>query len=343
MVVNGGGSVIVRLSKGGYLTAERGVAVPWQSYAEMESVVLLAADAQATLVNPGQPGIQVAPGSPVVDDDGARQAVLAFPSDTTASMTLANGTQVAFGSLHVRITEITVGASGPAAMPAPLPATSAYTYAVSYTVDEAVTSGGASVRFSKPIYHYSENFIGFPVGGNVPSAYYDEATHRWVPSTDGRVIKVLEVAGSQALVDVDGAGLPADATVLAQMNFTAEELGMLAGRYAPGTTLWRVPISHFSTWDFNWPWCWAPGASNPNASPSSGPSTSGPTMSCGSIIENENQVVGERVALPGTPFSLNYRSNRTPGYKAANELFVKLTGATTPPTLSAGGMVPESS
>ena len=64
------------------------------------------------------------------------------------------------------------------------------------------------------------------------------------------------------------------------------------------------------------------------------PSTPSNTLTCGSIIENENQVVGERVAIPGTPFSLNYRSNRTPGYKAANEVFVKLTGATTPPTLS---------
>ncbi|MBN2575687.1 MAG: hypothetical protein JXP73_14065, partial [Deltaproteobacteria bacterium] len=334
VVVNGGGAVVVRLAKAGYLRAERPVEVSWQGYAELDPVVLSAADPNATLVAPGQSNLQVAQGSPVSDGDGERQAVLAFPPGTTASMVLANGTRVALGSLRVRVTEVTVGANGPAAMPAPLPATTAYTYAVNYTVDEALTSGDRRVEFDKRIYHYSENFLGFPVGQNVPSAYYDETAHRWVPSTDGRIIKVLALAGGQASVDVDGAGNPADATVLATMKFTADELAMLAGRYAPGTTLWRVPITHFTTWDYNWPWCTDPGATSPDANMSTPPLPICLTNSRGCIIEHENQVVGERVAIPGSPFSLNYRSNRTPGYKAANEIFVKLLGATTPPTLS---------
>jgi cysteine-rich repeat protein len=213
MVVNGGGRVTVRLTKNGYLMAERSAEVPWQGYAEVESMVLLAASAEVSIVNPGQQGMQVAAGSQVTDADGSRQAVLLFPSGTGASMTI-NGTKVALGSLRVRITEVTVGENGQSALPGPLPATSAYTYAVAYTVDEALASGGAIVTFDRPIYHYSENFLGFPVGTKVPSAYYDTATHRWVPSKDGLVIKVLAVDAGQASVDVDGNGLPADGSAI---------------------------------------------------------------------------------------------------------------------------------
>jgi RHS repeat-associated protein len=334
VAVNGGGSVVVRLSKGGYLRAERFVDVPWQGYAHLDAVVLMSADSNPTLVRPAQGNLQIAQGAPVTDGDGSRQAVLAFPPGTTASMVLANGTRVGLGSLRVRVTEVTVGENGLAAMPAPLPATTAYTYAVAYTVDEAIASGDRQVEFNQPIFHYNENFIDFPVGQSVPSAYYDEAAHQWVTSTDGRVIKLLGTTNGQTTVDVDGKGTPASSAVLATMKFTTDELAMLAGRYAPGTTLWRVPITHFSTWDYNWPWAPPPGSSPPEAKISVAPSTTSSTNSCGSIIENENQVVGERFAIPGTPFSLNYRSNRTPGFKGSNEVFIKLLGDTVPPSLS---------
>lgn len=45
-----------------------------------------------------------------------------------------------------------------------------------------------------------------------------------------------------------------------------------------------------------------------------------------SVIECQNQVLGERIATVGTPFSLNYRSNRVPGRRAAFTVNIPLSG-----------------
>ena len=47
------------------------------------------------------------------------------------------------------------------------------------------------VRFSEPVPFYVENFLGFPVGIDVPTGYYDSQTHAWVASDNGRIIEVL--------------------------------------------------------------------------------------------------------------------------------------------------------
>ena len=45
----------------------------------------------------------------------------------------------------------------------------------------------------------SGDFLGFPVGGLVPSGYYDREQAAWVPSENGRVVQVLGVSGGLAV------------------------------------------------------------------------------------------------------------------------------------------------
>ena len=80
-------------------------------------------------------------------------------------------------------------------MPGVLPPTSGYTYAVELSADEAIAAGASSVVFSQPLANYVENFLGFPVGGAVPAGFYDRARATWVPSANGRVIKIVAIAG----------------------------------------------------------------------------------------------------------------------------------------------------
>lgn len=54
---------------------------------------------------------------------------------------------------------------------------------------------------------------------------------------------------------------------------------------------------------------------------------------CGSIIECENQVLGERIPLTGTSLALNYRGNRVPGRQSAYTLRIPLSGDTAPASL----------
>ena len=102
--------------------------------------------------------MQVAQGSEITDADGTRQATLIIPAGVTAR--LDDGTPIS--DLTIRATEYTVGTNGPQAMPAILPPNVGYTYCVDYSADEAVAAGSKSVIFDQPIYHYVENFIGFP-------------------------------------------------------------------------------------------------------------------------------------------------------------------------------------
>jgi RHS repeat-associated protein len=49
------------------------------------------------------------------------------------------------------------------------------------------------------------------------------------------------------------------------------------------------------------------------------------------VIECENQVLGEQLDIAGTPFSLHYRSNRVPGYRAPYSIDIPLSGASINP------------
>lgn len=145
-------------------------------------------------------------------------------------------------------------------MPAPLPANTQYTYAVDYSTDEGLAANAKAIRFNKPIYHYSENFLGFSAGSGIPAGYYDRTLHAWVPIQNGAVVKVLSLSNGLAQLDVNGSGSPAPDDWKQAMGITDAELGYLAQRYQPGQTLWRVPVPHFTFLDYNWSWALGGGA-----------------------------------------------------------------------------------
>ncbi|MCB0257571.1 MAG: hypothetical protein KDI55_27930, partial [Anaerolineae bacterium] len=332
LVVNGGGVLVVQYTRTGYLPAQRHLDVPWQDYAWLPDVMLKQRDAQVTPVSFGASApMQVARGSLMSDSDGARQATLLFPAGTQAQVLLPDGSTQPAGTLNIRATEFTVGPNGPQAMPADLPPTSGYTYAVELSADEA---NGRDVRFSQPVALYLENFLDLPVGVIVPVGYYDADQAGWVPSDDGRIIQILSIDNGLAVLDLDGNGTPADAARLAEFDITDAERAQLATLYAPGQSLWRAQMAHFSTVDCNLASGPVPDADEPNnPKPQSNDPEDEPQNQCGSVIECQNQVLGERVAVAGTPFTLNYRSNRVPGNAVTRTLKIPLSGDTVHPML----------
>ena len=127
-----------------------------------------------------------------------------------------------------------------------------YTYCVELSVDEAIAANARAVRFSQPVVKYVSNFLGIGIGTTVPEGYYDRQQGQWVASDSGRVVQVLAVVDSQAILDVDGSGSAATPQALAALGITGTERLKLAELFAPGESFWRVPIDHFSTWDSNW-------------------------------------------------------------------------------------------
>ena len=252
-------------------------------------------------------------------------------------MVQKDGSEVVLDEIHVRATEYTVGETGPEAMPADLPPTTAYTYTVELSVDEALAAGADSVTFSEPVPVYVENFIGFPTGMLAPVAFYDRTIGQWVPEENGTVIEILDIADGLAEVDTDGDEVADDGT---ELGIDEEERATLAELHEPGQSLWRIEVTHFSPCDINWfPYLppWAQGWLEKIFSPDDDPCADEVT---GSIIECQNQVLGESLPVTGTPFTLNYRSDRVPGFLASRTVDAPLTGPDPDPdwiTVMAGG------
>ena len=337
IAVNGGGDVVIDVESAGYLPVQRRVATVWHGFGQADDIRLTPLDGAATTVrfDAGGPP-QAARGTLVADDAGPRQATVIVPDGGVhANVHLADGTVLPDqAQLTLRATEYTVGVAGPSAMPGQLPVTSGYTYAVELTADEAVQAGAVGVTFDPALVFYVENFLQFPVGGAVPAGSYNRVSAAWMTERNGRVVRVLasDATGAAGL-DVDGSGTPASPVVLEALGVTTGERQQLATLYQPGQTLWRVPVPHFSTWDCNWP-AGPDDMTAPNVqAPTSDVDTENPTCQGGSIIECENQALGERLPVAGTPFSLNYRSSRQPGRTSFRAVHVTTRRAMVPASL----------
>jgi RHS repeat-associated protein len=341
LAVNGGGSLTVTYTKMGFLGAQRQVQVPCQDFAFATDVVLIPQDLRVTPVDlTSTIPIQVVRGSVVIDSDGTRQPTLFFPQGTQATMKMPDGSTQPITTLNVRCTEFTTESNGPQTMPAELPPTSGYTCAVEFNADEAQAAGALRVEFAdpqqkpKPIPAYVENFLNFPVGTDVPLGSYDKNQGTWIASDNGRVVKILSITGGAADLDT-GSGTADNGTAL-PLPVTPAERQQLASLYNVGQTLWRTPVAHLSSWDSNWGF-----APPPDATPYSGPGPQPPdpkpddpcNKTGGSIIESQSQVLGEAARLTGTPFTLNYRSDRVRGRKAPYTLTIPLSGPSVPASL----------
>jgi len=331
LAVNGGGALTVKLELAGYLSAFRTVQTPWSDFVPVPEVLLVRADPKVTTISLPASSPQVVQGSASTDESGSRRVTMIFPADVTASMSMPDGSTRALPTLSVRATEYTVGPNGEKAMPATLPQTTDYTYAAELSVDEAEAAGARGVLFNKAVPVYVDNFINMPVGVSVPVAYYDKEASAWIPSNDGRVIAVLAVANGLAVLDVNGQGHSATDMELQLLGVSEAERVQLAGLYSPGKTVWRVPVNHFSPYDFNWG---LRGQARPTGCDASGrciepvtPTSANPCKVGGCIIEAENRVLGERIEIEGAPYGLSYRSSRAEGFIAPSTLRIPLTSS----------------
>ncbi len=332
LAMNGGGLFTIVYRKDGFLPAQRQVTVPWRDFVCAPDAILVPLDPAVTTVAFGSNAApQVARGSVQTDADGTRQATLLFPAGTCANLVFADGSTQSCSSLNIRATEYTVGPNGPEAMPAELPPTSFYTYCVELSADEALAAGAKTVAFDRPVSFYVENFRGFPVGIQVPFAFYDSARDTWVPIDDGRVVRIVSITDGVAQLDTDGDGTADDGLGL---GVTLEERQMLAQLYLADQTLQRMVVEHFSPHDPNYGVSPEDGAENPSQpDPTDNRVDNGNEQDGFGRLQFENQTMTESIPIVGTPFTLNYRSDGVPAYLANNVLNISLSGTSVPPVL----------
>ena len=329
IAVNGGEDVVLQFEQADYTTLQRTESVPWQDFVRLDDVVMTEL-APAKAVDTSANTLQAVTSDPTpADDSDARKATLMFEPGTDATMTLPDGSKQAVNpDMKVAATEYTAGANGQERMPGELPDTSAYTYAVEFSVEQASDKGATDVKFDKPVATYVDNFLKFKAGTAVPAAYYDKEKAAWVPSKNGIVIDIVgrtpSANGDLADLDITGDGT-ADPGRYAGVGIDDAERRKLAEDYADNASLWRVEVTHFTPWDYNWPYGCKVNCPPPDNDPPPPPYCP-ECQAAGSIVGVFNQTLGERVKVAGTPFALHYDSSRVPGYKEAYTLKIPVSG-----------------
>lgn len=325
------GTVNISFQKAGLISTHRQVQVMSNDVAVVETVTMLAEDSKVTEIalDGNSSNIFVHQSTPVTDVSGTRQANVVIGGDNKAYAVDEHGNDIfELTKLNVRATEFTT----PESMPAVLPPTSAFTYCVELKAD-----GVERVRFKDPVVLYVDNFLGFNVGEIVPVGYYDRDRGVWVPSDNGRVVKLLDL-NSDGIVDAldsDGDSLPNDLN--SNGDYSDEVKGLTdSAKYTPGKTFWRVSVKHFTPWDCNWPMIPPAGAIPPNASGTAvvdqqKKKDEDCDKQTNSFVNCRSRVYHEDIAIPGTGLSLHYASNRVPDYKTV--ITVPASGATVPPSL----------
>ncbi len=351
LVVNGGGTLTLVYEEAGRFPVQRTVTVPWQDTEHVPQVAMTEPDPVVTSVplSPAAP-LQVVVGSVETDASGSRQPVVMFPPGVGAEIVDAQGNRTPISSLDVRITEYTVGDLGPESMPGELPPSSAYTYAFEISADGVDPRD--TVELDQPVAFYVDNFVGFPVGDTIPNSdgpmrvpvgYYDRDLARWIASDNGIVMALVGEIGGVAQIDVNGDGDADgdDEAILTEYGVSTEERIELAGRYPTGgqdpTTLWRATMTFFSRWDCNWPGGAPLDAIPPNAPPPSGgvgvERLDDPDLSGDGEIDFQNQALRKGVEVVGTPFTVNYQSDRQLDRAVLNPLTIPVTGDDLPASL----------
>ncbi len=330
IAVNGGGDIVLEFSADGYLKAQRKLAAtPWNDFVQAPDVVLVALDSKVTTVSFGASAsdFQVARGSTTSDNNPERTPTLLIPPGTVATMSLPNG-DVEQTQLDLRMTEYTVGVEGPQRMVGDLPPLSGYTYAVEISADQALAQGADTVSFDQPVYYYLDNYRGFPVGGIIPTGYYDFKCACWVASENGLVIKVVSINGGLAEIDIDGDDV-ADSD-LSSIHMSNAERAQLATLYTAGEEVYRVPMTHLTPYDCNSPYDLPWGAKDPDTDPDD--DDSDPCKAFGSIVNCTAQTLGERIELPGTGLALHYNSEFVRGFSNNRTIRMPIAGLVPPIT-----------
>lgn len=313
LVVNGGGMVKLTYAKAGFMTAQRQVEADWLAWAWLPDVALVPLDTAVTPIDFSTP-MQVARGTTETDSDGSRTATLLFPEGTQAELVMPDGTLQPAPELNVRMTEYTVGDNGRMAMPAELPPASAYTYCVELSADEAIAAGAHSVNFDRPVVFHLENFLDVPNGLIIPVGFYNRQTGQWQAEENGLVIEIISETDGKADLDVNTTSGIDNGTALVALGITDMERQRLAELYEPGQSLWRAALTHFSPIDHNLNDSPPEDAEPPDVPEPDDDDDGDDNDPCEgrdfSTIAYQNQSLGETIPVPGTPFTLNYNTNR---------------------------------
>ena len=212
-------------------------------------------------------------------------------------------------------------------MPSNLPQASAYTYCADLSIDGV--RDDETVSFDNPVIMYVDNFLGFDIGSIVPIGYYDRNEAVWKASKNGLVVSFLDTNADGKIDALDSTGDGKANDLNSDGSFEDEVVGIADNsKYKIGTSYLRGEITHFTPWDFNWPFGVPSNATTPKsvdtsedeadkpkATPNPENKHNEPIQCTGSYVTLKTRVLHEDINIKGTNLTLHYSSNRAHGYK----------------------------
>jgi DNA-binding beta-propeller fold protein YncE len=329
LAVNGGGPVEVVCEKTGYLPVRRRIAAPWQDYVWLPDIVLVPAPANAGAVElpwaATEDGAAPAVRGAIVADGSPHEPTFLAPPNLTAEASIASRAMPLKGKLSLAVREYGAGPRGASALPASPPPRSGLVYAIEVVADageDLRPAGGRNVVFNPYLVYYVENFLKLPVGAELPTWRYDAEQSLWRPGLPGRVVRVGDFTKG---LDAKSTATDGDqrTTAPAAGGPSVEEQKTLRRLYTDADqTLWRLPLTETGSWAVFFPLRPPEGAVTPPPGLAS--------VAADAPDAPQSPPAAVSVPISGTPFLLDYRSDRTQGMKALSKLDIALSGPTVP-------------
>ncbi|GMU52503.1 MAG: hypothetical protein AMXMBFR33_16490 [Candidatus Xenobia bacterium] len=335
LLVEGGQTLRVHAEHPAAYPAQRTVRPAWQDYCLVADIALIDRAPATRIVNNASV-LQVVTGDFSLDARGFRRPLLMVLPGTSMELVLPDGQTQTTAVLDVETAEYTAGPDPlwRDRMPASLPRSVGPTYCLELSAAQIRDAEAETVRFSKPATLYLENFLGLDAGLSLPQASYSFSAGAWQPGPDGWVVRVVAEQDGLAQLDFDGDSVAETQEFLDQVGVTADEQRELISRgHSVGSSLWRLKVSRFSPFDCN---LTVYEGRPPNITPNPCLLRLLLKIPCpelwlgASFIDVHNQVFGESLGLVGTPFSLNYASERTPGSGTDYSVPIRLSGPELP-------------
>lgn len=324
LVVNGGSPLTLRFEREGRIESQRTTQVPWQDYTSLDDVALVAHDSQVTHAALPNASALLHRASLSSDSRGSRSARLYLPAGTQATRVESDGSSAPLPEVSLRASELGVGADSRSELPAELPETAAAIYAIELSVDQVDATGGAEIELNQAAALYVDDFLGLPVGTSLPVGAHARDAATWLGASDGHVIRRLAAGEGPAELDVDGSGTPASGGSLAALGIDDAERVAIAQAFAPGAAFFRVPVHRLGPYAISLPFAVDEGAGgvDPKAPGQLAPLDDATLPAAAP----ETQVLAHSLPVAGTPYTLNYRSNRVLGSKVGQQLAIPATG-----------------
>lgn len=187
--------------------------------------------------------------------EAAAIAHLLIPPLTSLGISQKDGALVPLNNLRISASSHEKTYSGASSYPEVLSQQFIVARIFSFLSEELIVDGADALALTKKAALYTIPTIDAPVGSPIPVAVYVRSQKNWIPSLNGRVLKILRIEDGEARFDINGDDVEDGAMDLQNLGITQDEARSIASIYPDAfeKIIWRVSTDKLSDLTLAWP------------------------------------------------------------------------------------------